>query len=544
MLSRRTLVRFEAALPVLLALFVATLSLSRPALAGEKDGDADELADKLDVGLDDLERTYPVFVRMADQLIGGSGEYERFCEQHREARRRELRPQVIRTLRDKADQSWKQVAEIVGALEQAKDVHRLARFWIVNGFACEATGAACRRLAAHDAVSFVYLERGPVRQHRRELAPAANAGHMRSVFEQVAVDWKDDSDSPFVTEGLEIPWNLHRIGAPAAWAEEQATGRGVVVALLDTGLIVTPALTAALWKNPAEELNGKDDDGNGYVDDLFGYDFQTDSCCCLGDNLQIPHGSICGGIVAGRPINQKKLITGIAPRSRLMILRGMGFLKSYEYALLNGADVVSMSYMWVNVELGNYRGVYRTAHEHLAAAGIVAVGGAGNFARLPVGKQIALPKDIPCVIAAAGITEDGAKAPASSEGPCTWSDVKFYDDYPADKPLIKPDVTGLFTGYPMWVGPNPIDRRWEVVSREGPQAALVIGPAGNSFSGPHAAGVAALMLSANPELCAWDVKRLMEDSCADLGPQGRDTTYGAGMLQAAAAVRAARQAQR
>jgi subtilisin family serine protease len=202
---------------------------------------------------------------------------------------------------------------------------------------------------------------------------------------------------------------------------------------------------------------------------------------------------------------------------------------------------MSMSYMWVNIELGNYRGVYRCAHEHLSAAGIVAVGGAGNFARLPAGKQIALPKDIPCVIAAAGITEDGAKAQASSEGPCTWSGVKFYDDYPADKPLIKPDVTGLFTGYPMWARPNALGGRWQVVSRESPQAALVIGPAGNSFAGPHAAGVAALMLSANPDLCAWDVKRLMEATCRDLGPEGRDTTYGAGLLQTHAAVRAARE---
>ena len=65
------------------------------------------------------------------------------------------------------------------------------------------------------------------------------------------------------------------------------------------------------------------------------------------------------------------------------------------------------------------------------------------------------------------------------------------------------------------------------------------GPRGNSFSGPHAAGVAALMLSANPELPAWRVKELMEATCKDLGEEGRDTTYGAGLIQADAAVRAA-----
>jgi subtilisin family serine protease len=78
-----------------------------------------------------------------------------------------------------------------------------------------------------------------------------------------------------------------------------------------------------------------------------------------------------------------------------------------------------------------------------------------------------------------------------------------------------------------------------VVSDEGDGFALVVGPQGNSFSGPHAAGVAALMLSVNPELNAWQVKRLMEQTCADLGEPGRDAVFGAGLLQALPAVRAA-----
>ena len=120
----------------------------------------------------------------------------------------------------------------------------------------------------------------------------------------------------------------------------------------------------------------------------------------------------------------------------------MGFLKAYEYALSHGADVMSMSYTWINVELGNYRGIYRDAHEHLCAAGVVAVGGAGTFPRTRR-EADRLPKDIPCVIAVAGITREGTKAPASSEGPCTWSGVKFYDDYPPGEPLAKPDVTAV-----------------------------------------------------------------------------------------------------
>ncbi len=402
------------------------------------------------------------------------------------------------------------------------------RFWIVNGFACGASAEACRRLAASDAVSFVYLQRGPLRQQKRAPDPAGSrvTAEQEEQFRRVLAGWKDDSDEPFSTKGLQISWNLQAIEADAAWKEEKATGRGVVVAVLDSGILPTPALTRALWKNPTEVLNGKDDDGDGHVDDIFGYNFQADNYNCIGDNDDKTHGSMCAGIVAGRPINRMKMITGVAPRARLMILRGMGHLKAYEYALSHGADVTSMSYTWINVELGNYRGVYRMAHEHLAAAGVVAVGGAGNYSNNPAGKQIALPKDIPCVIATAGITRDGRKAPASSEGPCTWSDVKFYDDYPVSHPLSKPDVTAYFTGFAVWGRPEGGNRNWRVYSKESDELALVIGPGGNSFAGPHAAGVAALMLSANPDLCAWEVKSLMEQTCQDWGPRGRDYTFG------------------
>jgi len=73
---------------------------------------------------------------------------------------------------------------------------------------------------------------------------------------------------------------------------------------------------------------------------------------------------------------------------------------------------------------------------------------------------------------------------------------------------------------------------------------LATGPQGNSFSGPHAAGVAALMLEANPQLPVWQLKRLMEATCKDMGEPGRDTTHGAGILQADKAVAAALKFQR
>lgn len=522
---------------LLVGLAVALLSAATASSAEANDA-------KFDADLKDADRSYPVFVRMSDQLIGKAGDYEKFCAENQNKKRGELRPFVLKALRDKSEASWKKLAAEVEKLTKDGQIKSLERFWIVNGFACEATGKACLQLAASEHVSFVYLERGPLRQYANTAKKQPPLEQQRKVYEQAVKDWLDDSNEAFSTDGLEIPWNLKRIQADAVWKDEKVTGKGVVVALSDSGIMTAPSLVRALWKNPKEELDGKDNDDNGYVDDLFGYDFAAESFYALGDSATMPHGSMCAGIIAGRPLNSRKLLTGIAPRARLMMLRGMGYLKAYEYALANGADVLSMSYMWVNMELGNYRGVYRTAHEHLAAGGVVSVGGAGNFSRLGKGKQIALPKDIPCVIAAAGIVEDGSKAPASSEGPCYWDGVKFYDDYPEAKPLQKPDVTGIFGGYPVWGRPQLPNKVWKIFSNEGENFALVIGPQGNSFSGPHAAGVAALMLSANPDLNAWEVKSLMEETCKDIGEKGRDTTFGAGLLQALDAVRAAKKVKK
>jgi hypothetical protein len=500
---------------------------------------------KWDADLKDPDRSYPVFVRFADQLLPKGGDYEAFCKEHAQAKRTELRKTVLKTLKEKSDKSWAALKERLQRLEQSGAIKSLTRFWIVNGFAGEMTGKAAQELAADAAVAFIYLQRGPpqIRQHHlasREPRPLADEQSRAFATILKALEEKEPE---FSTTGLEIPWNLKEIQADKVWSDEKAAGEGVVVAVADSGLLDIPPLTRALWRNPKEELNGKDDDGNGYIDDLFGYDFSEHSAWMLGEPA-VPHGSACSGIIAGRPTADKALVTGVAPRARIMLLRGMGYLKAYEYALENGADALSMSYMWVNMELGDYRGLFRAAHEHLSAAGVVSLGGAGNFARsAPAGKQITLPKDIPCVIAAAGVSKDGSQPGFSSRGPCSWKGVRFYDDA---KELIKPDVTTFNAGFPCWSSAAFAKRSrhtedWK--SADGTWG-LYTGLQGNSFAGPHVAGVVALMLSANPDLNAWEVKELLESTCKDLGDKGRDVAFGAGLVQALDAVRAARKVKK
>ncbi len=496
---------------------------------------------KLDPALEGRRGGLPLFVRMDAQLLPRAGALEAFEKKNRNKPRRVLRREVLSILKQKARDSWKGIAPFLEDLEKKGLLSRVKRFWIVNGFACSGTLEAARLLARRQDVSFVYLQRGPA-QHmfpRRFPRKGWEKRWKEKAREALALA-RADMETPFDPEGVKVPWNLRKILADRVWKEKGITGKGVVVAVLDTGLLPIPALEKALWVNPGEKLDGKDDDGNGYADDLFGWDFRRGSPFVLRNSGPIPHGSMCAGIIAGRPLKDHPLVTGVAPGARVMILQGGGLLEAYQYAADMGADILSMSYMWVNMKLGHYRGVYRCAHEHLAAAGILSAGGAGNFARsAPKGHQIALPKDIPCVIASAGILRNGSKAPPSSEGPCYWENVVFYSDYPKSRPLAKPDVTGYFGGYPVWGSARRRFRRWRTVYEDGRGGALLVGPMGNSFSGPQAVGTAALVLSANPDLNAWDVKKILERTARDLGPKGRDYRFGAGLLQALPAVETA-----
>ena len=496
--------------------------------------------DKIDEAIDLTKANpRPVFVRMSDQLIERAGEYERLCRKRSGKPRSQNRKEVLSLLKGKADESWETIGKTVDGLEEKGEVQAVRRFWIVNGFSCLAKPAAIRKLTKRDDVSYVYLD-----QFARPLKkPLPMSGNQMTSMQEVLAVWK--KKQPEAILSLRIPWNVREIGAEMAWREENATGRDVTVAVIDTGILPVPSLIRALAKNPKEEFNGKDDDGNGLIDDVFGYDFTSSTGYILEVGETTSHGSSCAGIIAGQS-SSKGWQTAIAPDSRILILKGGFNLRSMEYLLLNGADLVSMSYMIVGRDLGQIRGLFRNAFEHLSLGGVLAVGGAGNYGQkshrgMPAGKQIGLPKDIPCVLAVAGVDRSRNQLPFSSEGPCYWEGVRFFSDYSKSNPLPKPDLTAFPSGYPVWnvTGSHEVRTGWKEVEKDR-GASLIIGPAGNSFSGPHAAGVAALMLSVNPELNPWEVSKILLESATNLGPNGHDYKFGAGLINALAAVRAAK----
>jgi subtilisin family serine protease len=110
-----------------------------------------------------------------------------------------------------------------------------------------------------------------------------------------------------------------------------------------------------------------------------------------------------------------------------------------------------------------------------------------------------------------------------------WGTVKFYGDYPLPGGLVKPDVVA-FPGPGLTV---------LALADAGylPASASV---QGNSFSGPQAAGVAALVMSAVPTLPGWRARDVIERTARDIAPNGKDPRTGEGLVDAFAAVSAAR----
>ncbi|MDB6039302.1 MAG: in-like serine protease-like protein, partial [Verrucomicrobiales bacterium] len=193
-------------------------------------------------------------------------------------------------------------------------------------------------------------------------------------------------------------WNLRKVGATNAW--ELASGEGVVVAIIDTGVnYLHEDLRENMWRNPGEtgfdsqgrdkSTNGIDDDGNGYVDDVFGIDAAGDDSDPMdegGGEPRVYHGTFIAGVIAGTR-NNGKGITGLAPGAKIMALRASSvtdvwtasdIVKCYRY-------VIDMKRRGVNVRVVNnsYGGDYAgeavgQAMEEAGNEGIVVVCSAGN----------------------------------------------------------------------------------------------------------------------------------------------------------------------
>ncbi len=201
--------------------------------------------------------------------------------------------------------------------------------------------------------------------------------------------------NPVFADDLRIPndtyfpdqWYLHMIRAPEAWTRSLGF-EGVTIAIIDSGVDIDhPDLKDNIWTNTREVPgNGIDDDGNGYVDDVHGWDFVNDDNNPRPDTsgnttLGINHGTVLAGIAAARGDNGIG-IAGVSWQATIMPLRvldsnGKGdqenVARAVEYAVHNGAKIINLSFT-----RSAYSDELAIALRQAYDAGVLVVAAAGN----------------------------------------------------------------------------------------------------------------------------------------------------------------------
>jgi len=230
------------------------------------------------------------------------------------------------------------------------------------------------------------------------LAVAAAAGGLRSLsgvlsvqpnYLRYAIQSAPPND-PLWLEGR--LWGLERIQAQPVWNAYSRGDETVVVATLDTGINYRhPDLAANMWRNSLEIAgNGVDDDGNGYVDDVFGIDARSHTGNPLDDH---GHGTLVAGTIAAAGNNSVGLV-GVTWNARLLACKFLGAdgvgtdagaIECFNYivGLRNrGVNIRVSSNGWGAARNdGAPAGALEAAIEAAGAAGILNIFGAGNDGR-------------------------------------------------------------------------------------------------------------------------------------------------------------------
>jgi serine protease AprX len=272
--------------------------------------------------------------------------------------------------------------------------------------------------------------------------------------------------------------SVPKINVPRVWAESGLKGQGIKVAVVDTGIDDTHPDFAGRVVATKSFVGGSARDDNG-------------------------HGSHVAGIIAGSGAKSDGKYVGVAPEASLYVAKVLrangsgamsGVMAGIEWAVLEQKVQV------INLSLGGGPSCDGTdalstmCDEAVQQAGVVICAAAGNEG--PEGKTIGSPGCARRVITVGATNDNDQVARFSSRGPT------------ADG-RIKPDI--CFPGVGV-IAPQAAGTRLGTVIEEG-----YVSADGTSMATPHAAGVAALMLQANSNLNAEQVKTLLLQAAVNIG---------------------------
>lgn len=446
------------------------------------------------------------------QLISGDDTYAETARELSSRPRSEVRRELITRMQDLSRTSWSRAKPAIDSLIAAGAVESCESMWIVNGASCTLPpDADAHALARVPGVARIF----------RGLSAASASANAELGPLAVSPD-----PVPFDSATANPRWNLRELHVPEVWAEG-FTGKGVGLVIHDGGFrFDVEATRRSLWRNPGEiPGNGMDDDGNGYADDVHGFHFDAGDARVNRPPLargELIHGIAVAALAAGTRTADTGVHIGVAPDARWAGITAVRDThEAIQWALLHDFDVYGMSFSYPN--LGELRSHWRRMFEHGALAGLFFVSGAGNFAMAgspsyaPVPVQMRMPEDVPfAVLGVSGVDSTLTRPPFSSQGPVEW----FTHDY-SDGTVPKPDLATVNSSV---IAPD----------FNGNQTTGVF--QGNSFAAPHLAGVIALLLEADPEVSPWTLREILVATARDIGEPGFDYGYGAGLVDAFAAL--------
>lgn len=298
----------------------------------------------------------------------------------------------------------------------------------------------------------------------------------------------------------------------SAWNVVDADRKNIVVAVVDSGLDMThPDGPQYIWTNPKEVPgNGIDDDHNGFVDDIHGWNFldeRPDFTDVRG------HGTFVTGIIAAK-YNNGIGIAGVNPGAVIMPVKvadeegvtdSLAIYRGINYAVDHGAKVI-------NVSLGSrtVSKLEQQAVERAHALGALVVIAAGNSNENLVSFGPASSKHS---LAVGQLDYSGARSTVSNWGTnlgLVAPGEQIYSLCSKDNKHVLPSIIKI--GY--------------------------YKQDGTSFSTPMVAATASLLLAKDPSLTNREVADILFKTAADRGEPGWDAMTGAGLLNASAALRA------
>ncbi len=292
------------------------------------------------------------------------------------------------------------------------------------------------------------------------------------------------------------------VNALEAWKLTMGSEK-IKIAVIDTGVDYThPDLKDNMWKNEKEiPDNGIDDDGNGYVDDIYGYDFANTDSDPIDDHS---HGTHCAGTIGG--VHNKIGVAGVMRDVSIMAIKFLtaggsgsskGAIQSIDYATKMGAHVMSNS--WGG---GGKSTAMLEAIEAANKQGIIFVAAAGN-SKTDNDSKPHYPSNYESsnVISVAAIDIAGKPASFTNYGKTTVH-------------VAAPGVNILST-----------------VTKGGYKSY-----SGTSMATPHVSGVVGLILSARGLRAAPSMKELLIET-SKKGDAVKDITVSGGIVDAAAAIK-------